>query len=199
MPPWPEPGGPAGTLPARPRSAAWRWVEDGRLRGSALDARWALALHRRAARPGLLRLLVCSSRLGDAAGWLLLALLLPLLDRTDGVGVARQILLLGTVNLVLYAALKFSTRRARPFECCDGIQARIAAADRFSFPSGHTLHAVAFAVLLSAWYPAAAPLLGGFAALVALSRVVLGVHYPSDVLAGALIGFLTAGTLVWLA
>jgi len=58
---------------------------------------------------------------------------------------------------------------------------RTAKANRYSFPSGHTLHAIAWMVM-------------PFTFLVALSRVVLGLHYPSDVLAGALIGF----SLAWL-
>lgn len=175
------------------------WLEAGRERGTALDRRFALGLHRRTTRPALLRLLVCSSRLGDAAVWLLLVLLLPLIDSARGGRVALQLVALGSVNLVLYAALKFSTRRARPFQQCEGIQARIRATDRYSFPSGHTLHAVAFAALLAFWYPLLTPALALFAALVALSRVALGVHYPSDVLAGAFIGLCSAGTLLWLA
>ena len=64
--------------------------------------------------------------------------------------------------------------------------------DEFSFPSGHTLHAVAFWVMLSAYYPGLSWPLGIFALLVALSRVILGMHYPSDVAVGASIGALSA-------
>ncbi|MEK7737966.1 MAG: phosphatase PAP2 family protein, partial [Pseudomonadota bacterium] len=63
---------------------------------------------------------------------------------------------------------------------------------RFSFPSGHTLHAVSFTLVASAAYPVLAPSLWLYTALVALSRPVLGLHYPSDVLAGAAIGALLA-------
>jgi len=65
--------------------------------------------------------------------------------------------------------------------------------DQFSFPSGHTLHAVAFTTIAIAHYPQLAFLLIPFAFLVALSRMVLGLHYPSDVLAGAAIGAAIAG------
>jgi undecaprenyl-diphosphatase len=65
--------------------------------------------------------------------------------------------------------------------------------DEFSFPSGHTLHAVAFALVGLAYFPSLAPVVVPFTVLVALSRVVLGLHYPSDVLAGIVIGALIAG------
>jgi undecaprenyl-diphosphatase len=65
--------------------------------------------------------------------------------------------------------------------------------DKFSFPSGHTLHAVVFGVVALNYYPQLAFIILPFTTLVGLSRVVLGLHYPSDVLAGALIGSLIAG------
>jgi undecaprenyl-diphosphatase len=61
-----------------------------------------------------------------------------------------------------------------------------------SFPSGHATTAFAAAVLLALWYPRWAPIFAGLAALVGLSRIVLGSHFPSDVLAGALLGSLIA-------
>ena len=57
-----------------------------------------------------------------------------------------------------------------------------------AFPSGHTLHAVAFTLVALAHYPVLAWLLMPFTASVAVSRVVLGLHYPSDVLAATAIG-----------
>lgn len=57
-----------------------------------------------------------------------------------------------------------------------------------SFPSGHAVTAFAAAVLLALWYPRGTPAFLGAATLAALSRVVLGAHFPSDVLAGAILG-----------
>jgi undecaprenyl-diphosphatase len=65
--------------------------------------------------------------------------------------------------------------------------------DKFSFPSGHTLHAVLFCVVMINYYPQLSFIVVPFTALVGLSRVVLGLHYPSDVLAGALLGGMIAG------
>ena len=132
---------------------------------------------RNAAAAGCSQLVVASSRRDGVAGaqcaWLMLAT--------------------GSANLVIYWVVKRSTRRCRPFEQCDDIRACMVAPDRFSFPSGHVLHATAFALLLSAFHPALAWPLGLFAAVLALARVVLGLHYPSDVLAGAVLGLCTAG------
>jgi undecaprenyl-diphosphatase len=60
--------------------------------------------------------------------------------------------------------------------------------DRFSFPSGHTLHAVSFSTVALFYYPQLGWLLVPFTLLVAASRIVLGLHYPSDVLVASVIG-----------
>ncbi len=57
-----------------------------------------------------------------------------------------------------------------------------------SFPSGHATTAFATAVVLALWYPRGTGVFVGMAVLVAVSRVMLGAHFPSDVLAGALLG-----------
>ena len=85
------------------------------------------------------------------------------------------------------------TRRPRPFAADLRIRAWVAPLDEYSFPSGHTLHAVSFSVVALAYYPWLAPLLLPFTAGVALSRVVLGLHYPSDVLAATGIALLLGG------
>lgn len=66
--------------------------------------------------------------------------------------------------------------------------------DRFSFPSGHTLHAVCFTLVACAHYPGLLLLLVPFTLLVAASRLILGLHWLSDVIAGAGIG----GLMAWI-
>lgn len=101
-------------------------------------------------------------------------------------------LLVGLVCMSLYKWLKGKTLRPRPYEVHQDIWLTGRPLDRFSFPSGHTLHAVAFSLVLLSYYPQLYWLAVPFTVLVALSRVVLGLHYPSDVLAGAAIGSLIA-------
>ncbi len=66
--------------------------------------------------------------------------------------------------------------------------------DQFSFPSGHAITAFAVATSLGAFYPEIQPILYFCATSVAVSRIVLGMHFLTDVLAGAALGFLL-GTL----
>jgi undecaprenyl-diphosphatase len=96
-------------------------------------------------------------------------------------------------SLALYRAMKRRIRRPRPSEADSGVVARIAPLDQFSFPSGHTLHAVAFTIVGCFWFPSLAIVLIPFTVLVAVSRIVLGLHYPSDVLAAIGIGATVAG------
>ena len=93
-----------------------------------------------------------------------------------------------TTGSLLGLVLKLVVARARP-----SFDLPLATAPGYSFPSGHTLHAVAFTVVALGYYPWLAALLIPFTASVAVSRVVLGLHYPSDVLAATAIGSALAG------
>lgn len=75
---------------------------------------------------------------------------------------------------------------------CPGIRACSRSLDEFSFPSGHTLHSVAFSLILTVYYPMFALFVWPLTLLIAVSRIILGLHYPSDVIVGALIGGITA-------
>lgn len=104
----------------------------------------------------------------------------------------------GLVALLMYKTLKRWTRRPRPFAHDGRIHAWVAPLDEFSFPSGHTLHATVFTLVALAYYPMLAILLVPFAISVALSRVFLGLHYPSDVLAALAIGTALASLSLYL-
>jgi undecaprenyl-diphosphatase len=83
--------------------------------------------------------------------------------------------------------------RSRPYQVNPLVSANAAVLDRFSFPSGHTLHAIAFTFVACSYYPGLWAILAPFTLLTAVSRVALGLHYPSDVIAGGVLGGLIAG------
>lgn len=128
------------------------------------------------------------SRLGDGVFWYVLMAMLPLAYGNAAWPTVARMAVAGVLALGAYKWLKARTARPRPYQVYSAIAAAAPALDRFSFPSGHTLHAVSFSLVAIAGFPGLAPVLLPFVALVALSRPVLGLHYPSDVLAGALVG-----------
>lgn len=160
---------------------------------------WCLRANALCARRLPFRYFAAVSRLGDGVFWFGLMGLLVVVDGLDGLRASLHLAATGFVALLLYKRLKHWTRRPRPFASDRRIRAWVAPLDEFSFPSGHTLHAVAFSVVAVAHYPLLAWLLVPFAASVAASRVVLGLHYPSDVLAATGIGGGLAAASLWLA
>ena len=134
-----------------------------------------------------------ATRLGN--GWVLAALVVPamlLLDRRR----AREHLLAMALSVAaggaIVAAAKVAVDRPRPAVspalAGEAIHTPLGTPSDRSFPSGHAQTAAGTATYLSCLYPALAPLFAALAALVALSRVALGVHFPADVLAGAAVG-----------
>lgn len=154
----------------------------------AMDTALCLMVNRSSRYWPVLHLFRVVSRLGDGVFWYALMLGLLLTPGEGAAFVVMQMLLAGGSGTLIYKAIKGKTLRPRPFEVHQHIAIGIAPLDKFSFPSGHTLHAVAFTLVAVAHAPALAWGLVPFACLVGASRVVLGLHYPSDVLAGALIG-----------
>jgi undecaprenyl-diphosphatase len=132
------------------------------------------------------------SRLGDGLFWYSLMLLILLFEGRDGLLPVLHMALAGLSGTLLYKWLKGKTLRPRPFEVHQDIFMTGKPLDKFSFPSGHTLHAVVFGLVAINYYPALSFIIMPFVSMVALSRVVLGLHYPSDVIAGAIIGSLIA-------
>ncbi len=138
------------------------------------------------------------SRLGDGVFWYGLMLALALTGGTRGQVAALHMLLTGLVAWALYRLIKRGTRRKRPFQACPGVVARVPALDEFSFPSGHTLHAVSFSLVAIGYFSWMTWPLLLFTVLVAMSRVILGLHYPSDVLVATGLGALLAEGSLWL-
>ena len=136
----------------------------------------------------LCRMLRLISRLGDGAFWYVLMLGLLAWPGKPSMVPVLHMVFTGAACWLLYKWLKIKTARPRPCHRNRAIQGAVSPLDEYSFPSGHTLHAVAFTLIAVYYYPALAALLLPFTLLVAASRVVLGLHYPSDVLAGVVIG-----------
>lgn len=163
-----------------------------RSRLAASDSGWCLAANRMCTRQAVRSYFLAVSRLGDGVFWYLLMATLVVADGRAGLAASIHLALTGIAALSLYKGLKRWTRRPRPFAADRRIRAWAAPLDEFSFPSGHTLHAVTFTAVALAYYPALAWLLLPFTASVAASRVVLGLHYPSDVFAATGIGIVLA-------
>jgi undecaprenyl-diphosphatase len=151
-------------------------------------------LNQGASHGGLRAIFRVASRLGDGVVWYAMLALLPILYGPVAIRPAVVMALTGVLGVGLYKALKHVFVRERPFITHSSISLAAAPLDRYSFPSGHTLHAVAFTWQAVAQFPELGWVLLPLASLIAASRVVLGLHYPTDVLAGAGIG-MALGTL----
>lgn len=128
------------------------------------------------------------SRLGDGIFWYALMAAILMVQGRDGLVPVLHMALTGLTATLLYKWLKGKTLRPRPYEVHQDVWLSGKPLDKFSFPSGHTLHAVAFCGVMLAYYPMLAWFVMSFTVMVGMSRVILGLHYPSDVLAGAVIG-----------
>lgn len=151
------------------------------------------------ARAGIRFVFAWASRLGDGWFWYALATALLVAEGIAAVAVVAAMAAAGLIGTAIYTVLKRGIRRPRPCDVRRGLILTVAPLDRFSFPSGHTLHAVAFAMLATAHAPALGWVVWPFTALVAASRLILGLHYPSDVVVGGALGASLAGVAVALA
>jgi len=136
--------------------------------------------------------MICATRGGD--GWLWYAMGMVILlfgggQRFPAMGAGA---LASGAGIALFLRIKKATGRRRPSAFEPHCWATLLPPDQFSFPSGHTITAFAVAVSLSRFYPELACGLLFCALSVAASRVLLGMHFLSDVLAGAAIGTVLA-------
>ena len=134
------------------------------------------------------------SWLGDGKFWYTIMVSLPFALGQEGFHVSLHLVAVGIAGLLVYKIIKTNTHRLRPYMASQAVSLGTSPLDQYSFPSGHTLHAVSFTIILLSYFPALLWFLLPFTILVALSRVILGLHYPSDVGIGALIGFILAIT-----
>lgn len=128
------------------------------------------------------------SRSADGYLYPIMALAFMLVDHRIGWMLFLSAIVAFGIELPLYKIIKHIVRRSRPCDALYSIECRMRAADRFSFPSGHTAGAFVMATVISFFFPFISPVFFAWAGLVGLSRIYLGVHYPTDVLAGMIVG-----------
>lgn len=153
-----------------------------------LEIGWCLRINRYGRASAVCRFFSVVSRLGDGGYWLLVAAACLAARGQAALPFILHAAFTAAFGVLVYKLLKRRLVRERPFITNGQILCGTPPLDRYSFPSGHTLHAVSFTVLYSHFEPLLLFVCAPFALLVAVSRVVLGLHYPSDVLAGAGIG-----------
>jgi undecaprenyl-diphosphatase len=134
------------------------------------------------------RWMVFASRAGDGGGWILFGLCILAWGGNRRFAALEAALIAVCVGQALFNVVKRVTGRVRPCATEAHCWATLLPPDRFSFPSGHTITAFSVAVPLGMFYPALLVPLIFCAMSVASSRVLLGLHFLSDVLAGIAIG-----------
>lgn len=137
---------------------------------------------------GFIRLSRLISRTGDGPLYVLLAGMIYWFDAEYRKLFLQAGLWAFAVERSCYFIIKNGLRRHRPAAALQNFKSHIIPADQFSFPSGHTSAAFLVAALVSYFYPLLAPLAFSWAVLVGLSRIFLGVHFPTDVLMGMALG-----------
>lgn len=128
------------------------------------------------------------SKLGDGSLYLIIGLLLAWLEPVHGINFLLAGFLAFAIELPVYLFLKQTIKRDRPCDRFNDITPQIIPADKFSLPSGHSAAAFVFATLIGFYYPDLMLLAYAVAGLIGLSRVFLGVHYPTDIIAGSVLG-----------
>ena len=139
-------------------------------------------------RQRLTQLMAGVSRTGDGPLYAVTATAVWLAEIPGAEAFCLTLLLAFTIERPVYFLLKNSCKRNRPEKVVPGVIAVVVPADQFSFPSGHTSAAFCFATIAGILFVGSLNPIFMWAAAIGLSRIVLAVHFPCDILAGAMIG-----------
>src|SRR5579863_7962612 len=132
--------------------------------------------------------MIAATKMGDGWIWYGLGIMLIIFgwaQRIAAVGAAGSAAVIG---IFVFKGLKHLSQRPRPCQYEPHCWAKVLPPDKFSFPSGHTMTAFSIALVVSYFYPSLEGPLFFLALSIAVSRIVLGMHFLSDVLAGMVLG-----------
>lgn len=129
----------------------------------------------------------------DGPLYVAIGLLFVYLQQWD---IVKLLVVLFAVERSIYFVFKSLFKRNRPPQAIPGFVSAITPSDKFSFPSGHTSAAFLMAAVLSSVVPGLGWFMYPWAACIGMARVTLGVHFPTDIMAGALMGHTIALVLI---
>jgi undecaprenyl-diphosphatase len=138
--------------------------------------------------------MICATRGGDGWLWYSIAIAILFFGGQERFAAVSAAAIAACTGVVLFMWLKKATHRRRPCAIEPHCWAKLLPPDQFSFPSGHSITAFAFAVPFALFYPTLGPGVLFCAFSIAMSRILLGMHFLSDVLAGSAIGALLGYT-----
>jgi undecaprenyl-diphosphatase len=161
--------------------AVWGYIE-------SRDYRLMRRVHRWRAPKWVRAWMILATRCGDGWLWYLLGAILLLYGGPQRYLAVGSAVLAVAIGILLFKLLKNASHRVRPCQVEPHCWAAILPPDRFSFPSGHSITAFAIAVCIGLFYPQLQDLLLFFALCIAASRIILGMHFLSDVVVGSMIG-----------
>jgi undecaprenyl-diphosphatase len=165
------------------RRAVWEFID-------ARDRQVMRRVHRWRAPRWLRVWMLSATRLGDGWIWYSLGIAVLLFGGADRYTAFAAAATAEAAAVALFRIVKNASKRKRPCQMEVHCWANVLPPDQFSFPSGHAMSAFAIAIPLSIFYPELqAPLLI-LSFSIAVSRVVLGMHFVSDVVAGSMLGAL---------
>ena len=128
------------------------------------------------------------SKTGDGYMQVMLPIVITVISGFEQIAFLVLVAKAYLIERPLYFVLKNTLKRRRPPEVEPSVKSIVTPSDQFSFPSGHTMAAFLLASLATIEFGAIASILYLWASMVGASRVILSVHFPTDILAGAAIG-----------